>query len=131
MISSPRLADEARGLVCASGSSIRRDLWIWTQRTRPLDLSIAHARRHDRIGRLAVFHPLFERAHHVEAVRPLTASAMTHAGHHEQPIRALNLLLAAETLSDPLVVLHAVARRDLRIAPAVVLQQLSAAVEER
>jgi hypothetical protein len=55
---------------------------------------------------------------------------MAHAGRHEQPIGFLDPAGAAEPLDDALVVLRAARRRDLRIAPAVILNQLAAAIDE-
>ena len=56
--------------------------------------------------------------------------AMVHAGHHVQLQRLPDRVLA-HRMSDVGEVVDAVQRRDLRIGPAVIHQQLAAAVEER
>src|SRR4051812_27542618 len=55
---------------------------------------------------------------------------MTHARIHEKPVGIVNSGLAAKCLYYARVILRAVARRDLRIAPAVILNQLSAVTDE-
>src|SRR6266850_8534291 len=79
MVSSARLAREVRSLVGAAASLIDGNLRVRTERTRAVRFSVAHLRRDDRVGRLALLHPLLERADHVERVRSLAAAAVAHA----------------------------------------------------
>src|SRR5262245_2520307 len=122
-------ADKARGVVRVALAGVGGDLGIRTERACAVDLGITQARRLDSLRRLAVLDPLFERGDHVEAVRSFAAAAVRHAGHHEQAIRIVDALRSTQRLHDSRVVLHAVARRDLRIPPAVILDQLSTAIE--
>jgi hypothetical protein len=77
------------------------------------------------------FAPPLERAHRVELVRPLAPAAVHHAGRHEQAVRLVDLVAAPEPRLDALVIVHAVERRNLLVVPAVVLNELPAAREER
>ena len=74
---------------------------------------------------------MFQRGDHVEGVRTIAAAAVRHSRGHEQAIGALNLADTAERLQHALMILHAISWRDLWIAPAVILDQLPPAVDER
>src|SRR6185436_527247 len=102
-----------------------------TERPCPIDATGGGVRRNDPIRRLPLLHPLLERRDRVERVRPLAAAAVPHAGRHEQTIRADHDALAAEPFEHSRVVLRAARRRDLRIAPAVVLNHAAATIDER
>ena len=80
---------------------------------------------------MALLHPVLERGEHVESIRAVATRAMRHARHHEESMRVLHFLQAAESLHHRLVVLRADAGRNLRIGPAVVLDELAAATEVR
>src|SRR5689334_858674 len=77
-------ADKVSRLVDAARTFIRGDLRIRAQRPRTIDRTALRARGDDQIGRLALLHPLLERANLVEVVRPFAAAAVRHAGCHEE-----------------------------------------------
>src|SRR5215471_12901208 len=104
------LADKAGCLIDASASFVRRDLRIGAQRTRTIHAALFRVRRDDLIGGLALLHPLLERCDLVEVVRTFGTTGR---------------------LQDLLVIHRRVERRDLRIGPAVVHEQLAAPTEER
>ena len=81
------------------------------------------------VRRLAVLHPLVERADLVEHVRTFAAAAVPHARRHEQP-DAVRGLSGPERLLHAVEVLDRVVGRDVLIAPAVIHQQLAAVREE-
>src|SRR5438094_568535 len=124
-------AHEARGIVNAAGSLGHRKLWVRAKRTRPIDGTVGGMRRGNLIGRFAVLDPLLERGNHVERVWSFAAAAMAHSRRHEQSIRSVNLGDSAERVYDARVVLRTVRRRNLRIGPAVKLNELAAMVDER
>ena len=66
----------------------------------------------------------------VEAVGAVSAGAVVHARHHEQPHRIGHLVRTPERVRDTRVVIDAVSRRDELIGPAVIQQELAAAAEE-
>ena len=70
----------------------------------------------------ALLHPLLERADHVEPFRSLAAAAVGHAGHHEQAVgTARHVARRPRAIATRVKYCDAVAGRDLRIAPAVIL----------
>src|SRR6266550_3040873 len=85
----------------------------------------------DLIGRLLLLHPLFERGNSIEDIRSFTAATMPHTGHHEQSITVSKFCAPGRRLLDALIVLDAVPWRNLRVTPAVILNQLPTTVEER
>src|SRR5258708_39143512 len=127
----PLLAVEARRLADVSRSPVDGNLWVGAQRSRAIDAAVDDVRGDDPIGRLSALGPLFERADHVEAIRPLATAAVPHAGRHEQAIGVRDPGPAANRLQYARVIVRAVERRDLRIAPALILNQLPASLDER
>src|SRR5262249_49377617 len=125
------LADKARRLIDASASFVRRNLRVRAERTRTIHLALFRVRRDDLIRRLALLHPLFERRDLVEVVRAFAAAAVRHPRRHEQTVVAADLARASRGLHDLVVVHRRVERRDLRVGPAVIHQQLAAARGER
>src|SRR3954447_18360286 len=87
--------------------------------------------REDPIRSVAVLNPLLEGGQHLECVGPFTAAAMTHPWRHEEPVAIVHSASAVKCVEDAPVILRAVARRDLRIAPPVILNQLAAVIDER
>src|SRR5689334_4916803 len=81
-----RLTREVRRVIGAAASLVHRDLRVRAQRARAIHLVSGVARRHDRVRGFPFFHPLLDRADHVEAVRAIAASAMRHPRNHEQPV---------------------------------------------
>jgi hypothetical protein len=77
-----------------------------------------------------VIDPLIHRAQRVESVGAFTATAVIHAGQHEQAVFVLKRAHASQLGRHGLVIVDAVRRRDPGICPAVVLQQFSATIEE-
>src|SRR5262245_3289433 len=72
-----RLATHEIGrVVDAPASGVRRHLRIRAQRTHAIDLPVGAVRGVQLLRRLAVLHPLLERADLVEHVRALTAGAV-------------------------------------------------------
>ena len=71
------------------------------------------------------FAPALERAHVVDLIRTRTALAVAHARHHEEADEVA--LVAAHLRQHAVVVVDAVLRRDRRVVPAVVHQDLAAA----
>src|SRR5439155_24348909 len=128
--SSRCLAREVRCVVGAPGFFVARHLRMRAQRTNAVGLSIPDPGGDDLSWRLAFLHPLLESGDHVEAVRAVAAATVRHAGHHEQTIRAFDRARTAHRLHDALVILNAVTRGDLGIAPPVILNQLAAAIEK-
>src|SRR5437867_9757765 len=55
---------------------------------------------------------------------------MSHSGSHEQAVKTLDVAAAAEERHHALVVVATVLRGDQLVAPAVVLEQLAAALPE-
>src|SRR5215813_13210135 len=98
------LADKTRRLIDASASFVCRDLWIWAERTRPIDLAVFRMRRDDLVRCLALFHPLIERPDLVEVVRAFAAAAVRHARRHEQPVVAGHLPRPAIRFHDLFIV---------------------------
>src|SRR3954462_3317915 len=86
--------------------------------------------REDPIRSAAVLNPFFEGGQHVECVGTFPAATMTHARRHEEPVGIVHSRSAAKCVEDAPVILRAVARRNLRIAPAVILNQLAATIDE-
>ena len=74
--------------------------------------------------------PLLQCGHHVECVRAFSSTAVAHPGNHEETVRFVHLFLA-DCLADAFVVVDAVAGHYLLIGPALVVNQLTAAREER
>ena len=108
---------------------VARDTRPGAEPARAIHHTIAHALRFHFFRRHALLHPSLQHGHHVEAAGAIAAGAMRHARHHEQTVGITDMLRTAGALRHGLVVLRAHARGDLRIAPAVVLQQLAAAAE--
>src|SRR5215467_14335694 len=79
-------ADKIGRLVDAARPFVGRHLRIGTQRPRAIDRAALGVRRDDLIRRLALLHPLLERADLVEAVRAVAALAVVHSWRHEQSI---------------------------------------------
>src|SRR3954454_11247577 len=122
-----RSAHKARHIVDAAGPFVLRDLRIWTERARAIDLPTRDVGRDQHLRSLAVFNPLLERANLVEHARAFSTAAVTHPGRQEQPDVVGRLALSAEILDDALVVLDCVERWNLGVAPSVVQEQLPAA----
>src|SRR6185503_6546631 len=122
--------EEVFRLVDAPGSLVLRELWIWAERTAAIDLAGGRVRRQDRAGRRALLAPVFERRQRVEDVGALAAAAVSHARRVEQA-QALIDRLPADGLDDAVVVHQRRARRDVRIRPPLVDEQLAPAREER
>jgi len=93
------------------------------QRARAVNLAVRAVRRDNAPGRLALLDPLLERHHHVEGVRPLATTAVSHAGHHEQADEVA--LVALHLPEHALVVEDRVLRRDRRVAPPGIEQELA------
>ena len=55
---------------------------------------------------------------------------MLHTRRHEQPIEGLSLFDPAELVSDLLVIVDRVRRRDRRVVPPMILDELAARVPE-
>src|SRR5215471_20335189 len=125
------LADKTGCLIDASASFVRRDLRVGAQRTRTIHVALFRVRRDDLIGRLALLYPLLEWRDFVEVVRTFAAAAVRHARRHEKTIIGVHLAGTARCLHDLVVIRRRVERRDLRIGPAVVHEQLAAPTEER
>src|SRR5262249_52319453 len=85
-------------LQCA-GSCVLRRLWVGAERAGQTRLRISS---HDLRGSDAAFAPLLERTDRVERVRPIAATAMSHAGHHEEagPV----VLVLAHLVQDAFVI---------------------------
>src|SRR5262249_16535230 len=107
-----------------------RCLWKRTERACAIRLAAANAGSIDVVRGMLRFHPLLQRGHGVEAAGTIASAAMRHSRDHEQPVGILRLGCAAQFLQRRLVVIHAVARRNLRVTPAVILDPLAAACEE-
>src|SRR6185436_7186284 len=107
-----------------------RHLAEWTERPRAVGGPVRHVPRLDALRRGAGLDPLFHRAHAIEIVGARTALAMIHAGYHVELNRRSNARAALRG-DDLLEEVHRVVRRDLRIRPAVIQQQLATAAEER
>ncbi len=58
-------------------------------------------------------------------------AAVCHAGHHEQTVGVFDFRRASRLLQNALVVTDAVRRRDLWIAPAIILDQFAAVIDKR
>src|SRR6185369_2676340 len=101
-----------------------------TERPGAIDGAVGGVRRDDLIRRLLLLDPLLESGDRIERIRTLAAAAVAHPRHHEQTIAVLQVGLL-ERLRHAVEVIDAVARRNLRIAPAVILNQLAAAIEKR
>lgn len=77
----PSLAHEARRGVDTPGALVLRDLRIRTTRARAIDFAAGgDMRRDQRLRRLAVLHPLLERADLVEHARAFAATAVYGVG---------------------------------------------------
>src|ERR1051325_3055322 len=125
-------AGKVGGLVDAARAFVGRDLRIGAQRPRAIDRTAFAVRRGDHRRRLALLHPLLERADLVEVVGAFTAAAMGHARRHKETEAVVDVAAgAAGDLPHLLVILDRRERRDLRVGPAVIHQQLAAAREER
>ena len=85
-------------------------------------------RRDDFVRRRALFHPLLECGDGVEPRGPGATSAVLHARHQEQ---AVEVVCAGRGISYALVVIDAVERCDIGIAPSVIVDQLAAIQLER
>src|ERR1700741_1345132 len=129
---------EVRSVVRAARAGEHGDSRIDAERTRAVDHAAGQVRGNDAIGGLALLDPLLERGEHVEGVRPGAARAVLHAGNHEQAEEVVDALacvlpvVAAVTheMRDFLEVVDRVERRDVRIAPAVIDDELGAAALE-
>jgi hypothetical protein len=84
-------ADEILRLIDAAGSFVLRNLRIRAERARAADAAFGYLGRDDLLGRHTVLPPLLKCGQHVENVGSLAASAMIHAGNHEQSDRTRSL----------------------------------------
>src|ERR1017187_2987354 len=108
----------------------RGHLRVRAQGTRPIYRPIRAVRSDHLLGSFALLDPLLQGAHRVEAVGPLAASAMSHAGHQEQAGEVGRFGGAAHRVGDTLVVADTVQRSDELVAPAVIQQELSTMPDE-
>ena len=92
-----------------------------------IDTTVLHLRCEDRGRGASVLAPLLHRGDHVEDVRTVTAAAMAHSRHHVQPngVSTCGFPIVFRQLR---VVVHGRKRRDVLILPAVIDEQLPAAV---
>src|SRR5687767_13456559 len=85
----------------------------------------------DGLRRLALLHPVDDGAEQIEPLQRGATAAMAHSRHGKQAARLLaNLVQAAGVPGHALVIVDRVERREPRIAPAVVKQDLATAAEE-
>src|SRR5215469_654017 len=120
-------ADKIPGLIRTPTSPILRHLRIRTQ--RPRLFSIARG-RNDARGGFPLLAPMLQLSDHIKPIRPLASAAMSHARHHKKTIRIANFARATRRFDHALVIVNAVERRNLPIAPTVILDQLPAVAEE-
>jgi hypothetical protein len=80
----------------------------------------------EHLGSFALLDPLLERAHFVKHVRPFAAAAVAHARFQEQPDTVGRVGGTAHLFNDAVVILDGIQRRNLRVTPAVIQQQLPA-----
>ena len=104
---------------------------VRAQRPRAFAFGRSGERRGNLVWRFPLFDPLLERGEHVERIRTVAAAAVPHPRRHEQAIGVIDAGAPPEARHDALVVLRAASGGDLRIAPAVILNQLPTAIEER
>ncbi len=64
--------------------------------------------------------------HAADGVGARASAAMLHAGRHEQPVERPEVLNAAHRVCDRLEVVDRALRRDRRVVPAVILDELAA-----
>ena len=76
------------------------------------------------------FHPAIDGGHHVERAGAVAAAAVAHARHHERAHRLVDGLLVRRRREHALVVVDGVLRRNARVAPAVIDEQLAAVRDE-
>src|SRR5229473_1464823 len=132
-------AFEVRSIVRAAAARIDGNLRVDAQRARAVDNSARAVRCDNPLWRLAFLDPVLERSQHVESIRTRTPGAVLHARHHEQPeefVRPLERVLAIIVamryeVHHALEVVDRVKRRDVRVAEAVVHDQLRAAPVKR
>src|SRR5689334_21795583 len=117
------LAFEVGGVVGAARALIHGMLRIGAERPCP-----PGPRRGHPVRRFAALHPVLQGGNHIESKRAFAAAAVSHPRHHEKAIAFADRRVA-QRLRNTLVVIHAEARRNQRIAPPVVLDQLAAPIE--
>src|SRR6185437_8367804 len=122
-------AGEVRGVVRIARPFILRVKRPGAERARAF--REGGAGRDHVIGRLALFDPVHHRGQEIEIVERRPAPAMPHAGHGKKPARLrAHLVHAARGRGHALVIIERVERREPRIAPAVVIENLAAMTEE-
>jgi hypothetical protein len=121
---------ELGGIVGAPRPLIFGNLRIGTEGAGPVDLAIRQTGRDNALGCFSLFHPLFDRANRIERSRPLTEPAMIHSRNHEESVGTLYLIRTSKELQHAVVIVDAIEWRNSRIAPAVIVEQFSAALEE-
>src|SRR5262249_29103353 len=82
------------------------------------------------IWSLSFFHPLFKRSEHVKTCRSVSAATVAHSRNHKEAIVGFHFVDSAHLIENTLVVINAAAWSNLRIGPAVIVNELSAASEE-
>src|ERR1700675_437377 len=82
------------------------------------------------VRRYSLLHPFLQRAQRVKSVRPRSAKAMLHAGHHEEARMLLDFFIASVIFREVFVKPDAAVRRNNQIVVTVVNQQLSSLREE-
>ena len=122
-------AGEVPGLIRAAAAFPSCFLRKGTQRTRAVHRIIGRVRGNHSIRRLALLHPLFESRDSVERIRPRPAAAVLHPRNHEQAVEALRICPSVSL--HTLEIVDAVERRNIGIAEAVILDQLSAVALKR
>src|SRR6266567_5648537 len=121
---------KARGRVSTAGAFPDSDERVGTQRPRPVYRTARKVRRDDQLGRPRLLHPLLDGPHHVETAGPFSASTVSHSRHHEETRETRGLVGPAHRVHYALVIVDAVLRRDQRVAPTVIEQQLPAVPHE-
>src|SRR5690349_5573779 len=97
------LTHEVGGLVDAAFALVPRDLWVRAQGARAIHDVVGAMRGQNLIWRLPLLDPTLDDRDHVEVAGTFAATAVAHAGRHEEPV-AVAQMRGAEFFLDATVV---------------------------
>src|SRR5580765_5090031 len=120
-------ANKIGRFISASCSFVGRNRRVRAQRARADDVAVRDLRSWNLRRRRLRSHPCVHGDDHIERARAVAAATVAHARHHEQSHR---VACALGRLPHALVVVDRVLRRNARIAPAVIHEELPAARRE-
>ena len=130
-------ASEACSIRRVAAAFVSRNLWIGADRTPPQRLIAVyrHLGGYQLVWRLTFFDPLFKRRQRINTgvcnARPAGLNAaMIHAWHHEEPCKFLRRRGPAGFPGERLIEIDRELRRDQRVGPTVIHDQLAATLSE-